>query len=471
MAGRLPSLLVVLGAVLALSPGPSARAQTRDALWVTSIAVPADYAASGVVLASATRIGCTTDCAVLRRTGDRGATWSDATTAGWAGGPLEAAPLVGRRAVVSVAAGRTQVSDDGARFRDVARAGGAVVTFGRRGGDVAVGVSGGSRPAVVDLSSGAVTPVPETTVARPTVHFSPAYPAATAVAPAVLVAGQDPVSKMPAVARCDAAFRCERPVVLPHPREDLALLHPSPRFDRDGVALAQTTFGRLYRTGDGGRTFQPLVVAPVSPDDVANAVQAVAFSPDFDGRAQRGRILVGVVVAQSVDHRPSLSGGLYASADAGRTWRAAGAPIAGGGVTAVAVAPDGRAFAGHFSDGGGAGGLLCSTDWETWAATCPAAPQADTEPAATSPALTTGRPDPPAAKAPAARPGSAPSVAGAPEETGRSAARPARTSTALVLVAVVALAVLGASTRAVTTARRAGRTAGPRRAGSPRSRT
>ena len=68
---------------------------------------------------------------------------------------------------------------------------------------------------------------------------------------------------------------------------------------------------------------------------------------------------------------PHSSGGVYRSSDGGSTWAAVGAPGPfDQGASAVAVAPDGRLFAGYLA--GQYSGLLCSVDGQSWQASCPA---------------------------------------------------------------------------------------------------
>ena len=111
----------------------------------------------------------------------------------------------------------------------------------------------------------------------------------------------------------------------------------SPRFEEDGICFAARTSG-LYRSDDGGRSWQPTygsleLAAPL-------ATMAVAVSPAFDA-----------------DHRlfAGVNGGVLRSLDGGTTWSAAILASPEPLVTALAISPDfaydGVVLAGTMEDG------------------------------------------------------------------------------------------------------------------------
>jgi len=373
---------------------PAARAVEPGAakILVSKIVVAADYGRSYVAYGVATAVECQSACARLLRSVDGGVAWPAAPARGWEGGSVVSTPAgIGE---LLVAATPTAVGTLVARGESFERAsdGGGFLSAAPVAGGVEAAVASGGAVTTIRLPGG-----------RPTRHQAPAlgnnvsvllasgYPNARGVAPAVLAAGSDPVTGMPAVARCDASFACDAPVVVPNDRKDVARVFASPRVDRDGVVVALPTSGSLSVSTDGARTFSRATVRPLVPGDVTVAVQDVAFSPDFDLAARRGRAYAAVVAVHAEpDETRTVLGGVYASTDL-VTWTALGGPSRlDRGATAVAAAPDGRVFAAYLDVKDG-GGILCAAPGRSWG-TCSSyatagrgTPKAGTTPASSDP--------------------------------------------------------------------------------------
>jgi len=380
MAVRALSLaapLLLVAPVRATTAPPSGLGD-QSVFW---IAVSPAYARTGLVLAVTTpQAGsCSGSCTELWASHDGGATWARSPASGWQQGrPVVVLDGGGREVLFAAAGGGMQRSDDeGASWRS---AGGPGVlpapdpNFASTG-QVAVASGGGrgdyllrgadSRP--VAGSGGAMTDLQ--------FALSPAYPGGGLFAPALL-AGADLSTGLPVIQRCTAALACSGATTLSGATANSSpvTLLPAGDYPQSGAVFAQSGRG-VYKSVDGGGSFAPLpVVAGAST--ATTATPSVALAP---GYAERGsvRTLYASVFALAADAaHPHTTGGVYRSDDGGATWRDTGSPSAlDMGSTAVAVAPDGRVFAGYLgsSSAGDFGGLLCSTDGGgTWQASCPA---------------------------------------------------------------------------------------------------
>ena len=92
----------------------------------------------------------------------------------------------------------------------------------------------------------------------------------------------------------------------------------SPGFDRDATVFAGTQSDGLFRSSDGGNTWQPIG----SSEGLSGEVRSLAISPNFE---TDGTLLVGIPWS-----------GVFRSTDRGDTWRWLGF---GDDVTAVALSP------------------------------------------------------------------------------------------------------------------------------------
>jgi photosystem II stability/assembly factor-like uncharacterized protein len=126
----------------------------------------------------------------------------------------------------------------------------------------------------------------------------------------------------------------------------VSVIAVSPRFAKDRTAFAGTLAG-LYRSTDGGKTWEPSGSGLNSP-----FVDAIAISPKYE---QDHTVLVG-----------TRQGGLFRSADCGDSWFPVEFWSQGSSVTAIALSPtfesDGLALAGTE----GAGVLRSTNRGRTW---------------------------------------------------------------------------------------------------------
>jgi hypothetical protein len=133
----------------------------------------------------------------------------------------------------------------------------------------------------------------------------------------------------------------------------------------------------LLKSTDGGSTFAPLTV--VSDNGAqATATAMLALAPGYREAGPTRTLFAAVLQAYvpttaDKNNAGRTAGGIYRSDDGGATWKSLGAngPVFHG-ASAVAVAPDGRVFAG-WTDGSGHAGIACSVNGSAyWAQRCPA---------------------------------------------------------------------------------------------------
>lgn len=117
-----------------------------------------------------------------------------------------------------------------------------------------------------------------------------------------------------------------KPVTLP-PIRAISSFEVSPAFERDGVAFMYGAQEGLWRTDDGGTTWQPLDEAMPSND-----ARAIGVSPSFEQDRR--------VVAVGAD-------GVFAGGDSAAHWQA----VSTEGAHLLAFAPDGQCCAVAFDDG------------------------------------------------------------------------------------------------------------------------
>jgi hypothetical protein len=137
--------------------------------------------------------------------------------------------------------------------------------------------------------------------------------------------------------------------------------------------FAQTGRG-LYKSLDGGINFAPLAIGVAGA--TATATPMLALSPGYrEAGPTRTAYAAVLQIFNDPAHpeRAHNAGGVYRSTDGGATWaRVDSSGLLGAGTTAVAVAPDGRLFAGYLGAVHASSGLLCSVDGgKTWRAACP----------------------------------------------------------------------------------------------------
>jgi hypothetical protein len=223
--------------------------------------------------------------------------------------------------------------------------------------------------------------------------LSPTYPNGGAFSP-VLLASVVSTTGRPMVLRCTADFTCHGAVHLPQRNSALVTgngttLTLAPDYPEHGTVFADTTTS-VEKSTDGGVSFTHLTVVPET-EGVLTYVSTMALAPSYreNGPTRTAYIGVRQVPTGIGKAAPYAPAGLYKTEDGGTTWT----PVATtglfvGGATAVAVAPDGRLFAGY-SDGH-SGGLVCSLDdGRSWQSSCTAAGDLPVDAATVSPSLPT----------------------------------------------------------------------------------
>ena len=372
-------LPALAGWLLVTAPEAAAAAATPSAIGDTSvqwITVSPAYARSGLVVAMGSPLKqCSQNCVHLWVSHNGGASWSQSPARNWAGGrPLIALDGSGREVMLAATGGALQASTNGgADWQTLALNGstlpaispsyassGAVAVANPQGHDY-VFSGGASHP--VSGSGGSYVDL-EFMYAPSAGHFAPA-----------LLSAEDGHSQLPVVEQCSASFSCSSPTSLAGSTtfSAPASLLPSTDYANDGTVFAQTGRG-IYKSTDGGAAFAPLAIVP-SNGASATATPMLALAPGYRESGPVRTAYAAVFQVFTGDpHNAHSGGGVFETNDGGTTWRALGSPSPlDGGVFSVAVAPDGRLFAGYTgeSQNNASAGLLCSQDGgASWHATC-----------------------------------------------------------------------------------------------------
>jgi photosystem II stability/assembly factor-like uncharacterized protein len=350
------------------SPPPSAIGNEV----VSWLAVSSNYGKTGTVVAVADqRVGCSKDCHHLWITGDRGQSWRRAAATSWDGKqPSIAVDTAGHEVMFdSGASGAIGSEDLGETWTPLGVEGfpsaspnyasdATIAVAGKtdhlltRDGNQLVAGSGG---ALVDQRFALVG----------------AYPNGGSFSPALLAAVDGKLN--PVIQRCDAQLRCSGDARLPGIESVAqfaapATLMPSADYGTEGVVFAHTARG-IFKSTDGGSTFVQLAVVQ-SPGDVF-VTPMMALAPGYSERGSVHTLYVALLEPNSKSPGSEGLGGVVRSTDGGASWGrvAPGGPLDRGAL-AVAVAPDGRIFAGYLPTLNGYAGLLCSPDGKSWQATC-----------------------------------------------------------------------------------------------------
>jgi photosystem II stability/assembly factor-like uncharacterized protein len=353
------------------APTPPSNSSAIGANTVNWIATSAAFAHTGFALLQASGTSCK-PC--LWATHDGGASWAQVSASGWNGGrPVIAVDSAGREVVFSGNDDAVQRSDDGGRTWVRIGTGsmmpapepsfpseGAVAVAGKGGDYVATATgaksAGGSAGSLVDLSF----------------MVAPTFPSAGSYAPALLSAA-DKQNGLPVIQQCTAQLACTGNATLPGAVTfsiPVTLL-PSTGYAQDGTVFAQSGRG-IYKSLDGGKTFAPLTMGQAGATGTATPMLALAPGYSEHGSTRTAFAAVFQIFQDAANPKNSHSaGGIYKSTDGGTTWNRVGSPSAfDRGASAVAMAPNGRLFAGYLSSYGS--GLLCSVDGGvTWRASCP----------------------------------------------------------------------------------------------------
>jgi hypothetical protein len=389
----------VLGAVLGVSclTGARADAAPPSAIGqesVSWVAVSPAYAHSGLVVAAASPMTtCGADCNHLWVSHDGGGSWTRVAATGWGGGrPAVAADSTGREVIYAATGTALQRSDDaGVSWHDVGPAAYGSTPSPQYSRDATLAAAG---PQDYLVAAGAQRQVPGSGGAATDLAFAfaPDFPSSGSF-PAALLASRDG-SGLPVIERCDANLRCSGAATLAGATtfSSPVTLLPAGDYATTGSVFAQSGRG-IYKSLDGGTSFAPLAVVNAQGAK-AVATPMLALAPGYRDAGPVRTVYAAVLEAFQGQGTSNTAGGVFRSDDAGATWHAAGSGPLSGGATAVAVAPDGRLFAGYLNGAAGVqgtAGLLCSADGgATWQATCTpvgARQQAAASPAAPAPAL------------------------------------------------------------------------------------
>jgi len=297
-----------------------------------------------------------------------GHTWGQATASGWTGGrPIIAADAQGKEVMYSDSGKELDASsDDGETWHRVGASGTPTPALSYAK-DHTVAVAGTSDYL---LHGSSTTPVTGSGGAIRDIFFaySPNYPSGGRYSPALLTGG-DFQKGLPVIQQCDANLSCHGSTTLAGSTTyslpvTLAL---SSTYPDDGVVFAQSGKG-IYKSTDGGVTFAPLQIGTAASGNTATPMFALA-----PGYSEHGSIRTAYAAVLEIfpdPHDPHTGGGVYRSTDGGLTWSTVGSPSPlDNGAAAVALAPDGRLFAGYVGMHGS--GLLCSTNGVSWQPSCP----------------------------------------------------------------------------------------------------
>jgi len=327
-----------------------------------ALAVSPLYPQTGMVAAVSVPVGgCSRNCTHLWTTRDRGATWHRA--AAMPPGPVVVVAGAHRREELVGASTNAVVAsdDDGATWHTIGPAGTPAAT-----GDTVLVAGDGAGDYRLD-GAGALQAVPGSAGTDVDLAFAPVP--GGAVQNAALLAARDRATGLPVMLRCDATYACSGaaslPGATPSSGNDMSVLPPGD-LGSGGAAYVRTST-MLYRSDDGGRSFLALLLPPHTGAHYTSVPAAA-----LDGGPSH-LLYVALLEVVGTGASQLTTGGVFATADRGTTWRALGSPgVLDGGATALAVAPGGRLFAGYVNAHGEAG-LVCSDGGGAWQAACGAA--------------------------------------------------------------------------------------------------
>jgi len=343
--------------------------------WIT---VSPAYTRTGTVLATSVATNCRSNCQHLWITHDGGASWHLTGGSNWSGtAPEITLDSAGHEVLYSAASGGDKIStDDGATWNVFGINGYATASPGyAKDGLIAVA----SDKSDYVYAGGSTHPVAGSQGSMRDAFFglAPLFPSGGSQAPALL-SGLDPHSGQGEVERCDQNFVCANPAPLVGSSQmngAARIITSSGYGGSDQTVFAKSIVG-VYKSTDGGQSFTQLVL-PTPSGTVTTPMLSVPADYRESGPDRSLYVAVQVVHTSppgaTPGQQPPPEGGVYASHDGGSTWRQIGAAgdVLSHGALAVAVAPDGRLFAGYY-DGTYHGGLVCSTNQSRWQATCPA---------------------------------------------------------------------------------------------------
>jgi hypothetical protein len=381
-------LIAAVAAVTALTaPGvtkattlAAATPQTAKAapepMTVEWIAVSPAYLHTGVVAALGFRFDCPRTCSSLWVSRNGGASWRQAASRNWTPRHRLIIAVDSRGHDVFYGTSQTLLmrSDDlGETFVPVGPAGRptALPSYASDGGLVVASLGRRSDYVLRQGTAQDVTGSSGLRMADMVFAVSPTFPTTGAYTPALLGAA---VGYNTLLLRCSADFACSRPVTL-HPATsrfataDRLSLHLAADFAEHGTVFADTATD-IEKSTDGGTSFQHLTVVPET-QGLFTSIPMMVLAPGYrEADPDRTAYAAVTQVMGPGLANPQAPSGVYVTHDGGTSWRptTTSGPLTAG-ATALAIAPDGRLFAGYSAAGGG---ILCSTDGgTTWLASCP----------------------------------------------------------------------------------------------------
>lgn len=227
--------------------------------------------------------GNTSGCSHIWVSRDGGYTWKRAAAQGWNGiHPVIAADNARHETIFGAANNGILRSDDyGNTWKIVGSGPGTPTPEPSYASDQAVAVGGsdyvlrGSQSQKVTGSGGVMGDA--------SFGFAPTFPKGGSNAPALL-GGTDPKSGLPAVESCDGKLTCSNMTLLngAGPMAGAPNLYLSPNFQDDGTAFAQTASG-IFRTSNGGKTFAPVAVGAAGATATSTPMVALAPNYNANG--------------------------------------------------------------------------------------------------------------------------------------------------------------------------------------------
>jgi len=370
-------------AIAADPPPPPSAIGDRPVFW---IAVSPAYNTTGLVAAIASASdGCPggqKSCSGLWISHDGGASWSRTAAQGWDGSRLEITLDAAGREVMFSQGSTLERSDDGGATWTSVGASGLPAIAPSYPADGMLAVANATNGDYV-VRNGVQHPVAGSSKPDADIDFmlAPSFPDGGKYSPA-LVSAEDTTTNTLLVQKCTADLVCSGVAPLAGaPVMAVPIhLHPAGDYASSGVVFAQTGRG-IYRSADGGGSFALIPMG--DPKATATATPMLALAPGFsaNGAVRTAYAAVFQIINDQTHPKQSGSeGGVYRTTDAGVTWQKMGSPgPVDGGVISVAVAPDGRLFAGYLTGFAGQSGtqrphngLVCSADGgSTWRASCP----------------------------------------------------------------------------------------------------
>lgn len=368
--------VAVVAAILATAAGGAAASPPSSPSGIGSenvlgIAIAPDFVHSGLAAVQSTPLAqCSSDCHHLWVTHDGGATWHRPASRGWNGVYVNIGRDKSGNDVLFDGLGPLQISTDGGEdWTTIAGPTGFTSVAPSFGSDGSVAIAGVSKGDYL-YRDGKLTQVTGSGGAYYDYGFmfAPSTVPGSPFAPVLLSASDDHAS-VPYIEQCDTSLKCSTPVAIANagPFAVPVSLLPSADYGHDGTVFARA--GRqAFKSITGGASFTPLTI--VSDGATVQTVPMMALAP---GYAEHGAVRTAyAAIFEEFTGKTSghTAGGVFQSTDGGATWARLGSPSPlDNGADAVAVAPNGRLFAGYLTNG--AAGLLCSGDGgASWQASC-----------------------------------------------------------------------------------------------------